>query len=497
MAESILKIHTQNGDIPVGYPGLADKPISDKTLSKEGAFADSKAVGDKFKEVKAETDSLKEDLEHTFILRDNLVNPNAWIENKAVYPDTGIVYDIEGWKTQKISVKGHSKLFRNYVNATLYAFYTENGEFISGHGELLPEFSIPANASSMQICTNDFQNIDKASISKNNKFVKYGYDLNENISVKDESLKNTTLKENVDFLLGRQASSIVCWGDSLTAGAGATPIVIDGLHGATMPSTLAHLLGYGLDDSVPGYPCVYNMGVGGESSITIACRQGGLLMFVNGITIPADGQVTFSHIYCQDGQEVFPCRQDWYGQRKCFMGCDIGGVKGNLSYSTETNMYIFERTESGKPLTINRPTKITTPMSNEMRGNILIVEIGHNGGWKNDYEYLIGQYRDIIEWNGTDKYIVIGDSDGTAESKKEWEYALQKAFGNHFFNNREYLSKYGLSDRGLIPTEDDKEKMLVGEIPLQLKSDATHYNSYGYFTQGEQIYKRGKELGYW
>ena len=52
MAESILKIHTQNGDIPVGYPGLANKPIADKTLSVEGAFADSKAVGDKFKQVK-------------------------------------------------------------------------------------------------------------------------------------------------------------------------------------------------------------------------------------------------------------------------------------------------------------------------------------------------------------------------------------------------------------------------------------------------------------
>ena len=62
MAESILKIHTQNGDVPVGYPGLANKPIADKTLSVEGAFADSKAVGDKFKQVKAETDSLKEDI---------------------------------------------------------------------------------------------------------------------------------------------------------------------------------------------------------------------------------------------------------------------------------------------------------------------------------------------------------------------------------------------------------------------------------------------------
>lgn len=52
MAESILKIHTQNGDIPVGYPGLADKPVSDETLSIQGAFADSKAVGDKFKKNK-------------------------------------------------------------------------------------------------------------------------------------------------------------------------------------------------------------------------------------------------------------------------------------------------------------------------------------------------------------------------------------------------------------------------------------------------------------
>ena len=52
MAESILKVHTQNGDVPVGYPGLADKPIADKTLSEEGAFADAKVVGDNFKKNK-------------------------------------------------------------------------------------------------------------------------------------------------------------------------------------------------------------------------------------------------------------------------------------------------------------------------------------------------------------------------------------------------------------------------------------------------------------
>lgn len=62
MADSILKIRTQDGDKPIGYPGLADKPVANKTLDIEGAFADAKVVGDKFKEVKAETDSLKEDI---------------------------------------------------------------------------------------------------------------------------------------------------------------------------------------------------------------------------------------------------------------------------------------------------------------------------------------------------------------------------------------------------------------------------------------------------
>lgn len=62
MADSILKIRTQDGDKPIGYPGLADKPVANKTLDTEGAFADAKVVGDKFKEVKAETASLKEDM---------------------------------------------------------------------------------------------------------------------------------------------------------------------------------------------------------------------------------------------------------------------------------------------------------------------------------------------------------------------------------------------------------------------------------------------------
>ena len=44
------------------YENVLKTPVSDETLSKQGAFADAKVVGDKFKEVKVETNSLKEDI---------------------------------------------------------------------------------------------------------------------------------------------------------------------------------------------------------------------------------------------------------------------------------------------------------------------------------------------------------------------------------------------------------------------------------------------------
>ena len=63
MADTFKGIITVDGkkrQLP--YGSVLDKPVANKTLDIEGAFADAKVVGDKFKAVKAETDSLKEDL---------------------------------------------------------------------------------------------------------------------------------------------------------------------------------------------------------------------------------------------------------------------------------------------------------------------------------------------------------------------------------------------------------------------------------------------------
>lgn len=63
MADTFKGIITADGkkrQLP--YGAVAETPVSDETLSIQGAFADAKVVGDNFKKTNAETDSLKEDL---------------------------------------------------------------------------------------------------------------------------------------------------------------------------------------------------------------------------------------------------------------------------------------------------------------------------------------------------------------------------------------------------------------------------------------------------
>ncbi len=48
--------------------------------------------------------------------------------------------------------------------------------------------------------------------------------------------------------------------------------------------------------------------------------------------------------------------------------------------------------------------------------DILILEMGSNGGWENDYQQLILQYDNIILNSGCKYYIIVGDTDDPADS---------------------------------------------------------------------------------
>lgn len=155
------------------------------------------------------------------------------------------------------------------------------------------------------------------------------------------------------------------------------------------------------------------------------------------------------------------------------------------------------------------------------KGNVLVLEMGSNGGWGEDYDVLIEQYRSMIEFAGTDKYIIVGDTDDPGTSladpeqqefydgavewdederihrETDWEAALREAFGEHFLNMRVYLIEHGLEAADLEPDYDDEWMAEEGRVSYQLRTDETHLNADGYYAMAVGIYEKGRELGYW
>lgn len=92
MADTFKGIITADGkkrQLP--YGAVLETPVSDKTLSEEGGFADAKSVGDKFAKVDSETASLKEDLDGLESETKNIFNPR-WLLNATGWTRNGNSY---------------------------------------------------------------------------------------------------------------------------------------------------------------------------------------------------------------------------------------------------------------------------------------------------------------------------------------------------------------------------------------------------------------------
>ena len=152
---------------------------------------------------------------------------------------------------------------------------------------------------------------------------------------------------------------IVCWGDSMTAGAGG--------NGTTFANVLAGLSGR----------VVRNAGVGGETSVTICSRSGATPFLVNvqGGVIPASGSVavTFSPI---GGIAPAPLLQGSGTPDGDFSGV-LAGVPGVISQAS--GAYSFTRASAGSAVTCNRPTSYRTAWSQLRRGDVAIFWVGQNG----------------------------------------------------------------------------------------------------------------------
>lgn len=297
---------------------------------------------------------------------------------------------------------------------------------------------------------------------------------------------------NISKINGKEIVS--CWGDSLTRGVGA---------GSSYSKAFPYVL-YGLLDGRE----VINCGVGGENTVNIASRQGGLPNIVKPFTIPADTnklEIELTNIYgdsagilLQGGSALDPITGK-YVMTAQINPCSINGVEGTLTY--ENGKYYFSRSEKGESVIVSRPTTLITYAMKSMRDNINIIWLGTNGGFSTSSE-LIECIDAMIDYMTpiNKKYIVFGIHhlvSTVTETFEMIEKNMTLHFGRHYINQRKYMLEYGLSDAGITPTVEDTTAISQGKIPPSLLYDDVHYNDKGYNIIATLAYERGKELDYW
>lgn len=315
----------------------------------------------------------------------------------------------------------------------------------------------------------------------------YNREYNESVNVMEISGARDSISPTArlaefdpDKFVKKDDPYIVCWGDSLTAGAGWT-------------ERLATLSG------IP----VHNGGTGGENVRTIMARQGADVIVVNNITIPAGVEPVVVATYAQPfatalGYNATPLLQ---GGSVHVNPVKIGDIEGTLtwtgsSYNDTTGTWTFTRSEAGEETVINRPTAMTTAFDREKNSPLLmIVFMGQNGGYGADNDELVNLHKLMIDHAKAKHTIILGLSSGSEASRAPYERAMRKAFGRYFISLREYLSKYGLADAGLTPTAEDIAAMATGTVPPQLLTDSVHYTAATKTVIGNLIYKRCRELG--
>ena len=343
------------------------------------------------------------------------------------------------------------------------------------------------------------------------KDVNSNLDCNQTLSLSTDATGSDTSGNGIvtlnDITTGKK---IACWGDSITYGLGGqenTFIKSDnGVIDASdwsYPDTLKYYTG--LD--------VYNLGVCGETSYDIALRQGGIKMYVGKQVTVKQGVRAQINIVDEYGSQVM---------LENFNGYETDNDEpANVVYINDTpfqleadngKLYISVYGDrSNKSIKIKKGTQVVTKAAHDISGDVLVIQMGSNGGW-DDYDELIQQYKAMIDNSGTECYIIIGDTDNPDESVDSayytdssevwiddtlWEAALREAFGEHFINMRVYMIENALSTAGLEPTQEDIDNIDDGRVPESLKHDFTHLNSYGYYAVGVAVYNKGIELGYW
>lgn len=358
------------------------------------------------------------------------------------------------------------------------AYYDINKDFIrADYGTSQSVFTVPENCFYIRFSSNS------GVVTNPDYFymIEYGEEV-----ITDVTHYEAYFEPYVEIIAyPKTTDEIVCWGDSLTYGTGATA-------GNTYPEVLSQLTG----------KVVHTCGFPGDTSTEICGYQGANPLMVQPCTIPASGSVTielYDYLHSEDTPFRFPSIANAVGANSVI----IGGIEGTLDLSSggnpDSRNFVFTRTTAGDEVVLTYETPLLLNLSKDRQNDIQVIFIGTNGGWNGEPSVLISQIESMVHFSEAfeKKFIVVGIPTGTTSYRSALEAAMKTHFARHYINLRDYLVKAGLTDAGITPTATDESDIESGTVPTSLRIDETHFNNAGYILLARQVYKKGVELGYW
>lgn len=306
--------------------------------------------------------------------------------------------------------------------------------------------------------------------------------------------------------------NIVCIGDSLTQGTdGSYPIYLEDLM---------------IKDSY--YMPVRNLGIGGENTVTIAGRLGGIPYKVYAFNMPEDDEPVEISFVEDDIHRIKPFGQPGNDMINPVV---INGVAGEIS--RDEDHFYFTRIFNDEDLTLSQKNNLEENKSLEdkeyyevetvgascYQDGIYILFMGENNGFL-DIDELIAQQKSIInrQTDNAGRYLIIGMTTGDNASRKELEEAMVNEYGDKYINLREYFTGKDINGElentadinrilsgdilldagryGIRFTDEDKKEMKEGKVPACLRSDDIHYNNAGYRLLAAIVYERMQQLNY-
>lgn len=257
---------------------------------------------------------------------------------------------------------------------------------------------------------------------------------------------------------------IIFWGDSLTVGAGASK---------SFPQVVQEIL-----------KCnILNCGVGGETSATIAARQGGNSMIASANSVLNNSFTLTDNL----GFGISPLIQGDGNMGPVY----VNNESGILIRNTDGTYKINGLKTNTYPYPVNIGTR-----SSQLKSRAIVIWVGTNSSGSSKYD-LATIIDSMVRNKKSDMFIVIGLTKGSKNDYTQvYNDYLKELYRNNFIDIRDLIIKYGLSMANITPTDNDIAAINNGSIPPSLLTDSVHFNDAGYEVIGTLVANKLVSLGF-